>query len=43
MRLLQIVNAEEGDIIESKIPMVANSIYYIENVLIDWGAMLVII
>ncbi|KAJ8916099.1 hypothetical protein NQ315_004465 [Exocentrus adspersus] len=40
VRLLQIVNAEEGDIIESKIPAIANSIYYIENVLIDWGAML---
>lgn len=42
VRLLQLVNAEEGgDIIESIIPSIANSIYYIENVLIDWGAMLV--
>ncbi|XP_018566371.1 RAD50-interacting protein 1 [Anoplophora glabripennis] len=40
VRLLQIVNAEEGDVIESKILAIANSIYYIENVLIDWGAML---
>lgn len=41
VRLLQLVNAEEGgDIIESIIPSIANSIYYIENVLIDWGAML---
>ncbi|XP_050509491.1 RINT1-like protein [Diabrotica virgifera virgifera] len=37
VRLLQLVNAEEGDIIESRIPAIANSIYYIENVLIDWG------
>lgn len=41
VRLLQIVNAEEGDVIESKVPVIANSVYYIENVLIDWGAMLV--
>lgn len=40
VRLLQLVNAEKGDIIESKIPSIVNSIYYIENVLIDWGAML---
>ncbi|KAG5869846.1 hypothetical protein JTB14_009008 [Gonioctena quinquepunctata] len=40
VRLLQLVNAEEGDIIESRIPTIANSIYYIENVLVDWGAML---
>lgn len=41
VRLLQLINAEEGDIIESIIPAIANSIYYIENVLIDWGTMLV--
>ncbi|CAG9859732.1 unnamed protein product [Phyllotreta striolata] len=41
VRLLQLVNAEEGsDIIESIIPSIANSIYYVENVLIDWGATL---
>lgn len=41
IRLLQLVNAEHENIIESKIPMIANTIYYIENVLIDWGTMLV--
>lgn len=41
VRLLQLVNAETGDIIESRIPMIANTVYYVENVLIDWGAMLV--
>lgn len=41
VRLLQLVNAEEGDIIESAVPAIANSIYYIENILTDWGAMLV--
>lgn len=41
VRLLQLANAEEGDVIESTIPAIANSIYYIENVLADWGAMLV--
>ncbi|KAJ8953915.1 hypothetical protein NQ318_019155, partial [Aromia moschata] len=40
VRLLQLINAVEGDIIESIIPAIANSIYYMENVLIDWGAML---
>lgn len=41
VRLLQLVNAEEGDIIESIVPSIANSIYYIENVLMDWSSMLV--
>ncbi|XP_023018934.2 RAD50-interacting protein 1-like [Leptinotarsa decemlineata] len=40
VRLLQLVNAEEGSIIESKIPSITNSIYYIEKVLVDWGTML---
>lgn len=40
VRLLQLVNAEEGDIIDSKVPMIANTLYYIENVLVDWGTML---
>uniref|UniRef100_A0AAR5NYY9 RAD50-interacting protein 1 n=1 Tax=Dendroctonus ponderosae TaxID=77166 RepID=A0AAR5NYY9_DENPD len=40
VRLLQIVNAEEGDYMESKIPSVANTLYYVENVLVDWGTML---
>ncbi|CAH1179774.1 unnamed protein product [Phaedon cochleariae] len=40
VRLLQLVNAEEGNIVESRIPSIANSIYYIENVLLDWGTML---
>ncbi|ENN80735.1 hypothetical protein YQE_02843, partial [Dendroctonus ponderosae] len=35
-----IVNAEEGDYMESKIPSVANTLYYVENVLVDWGTML---
>lgn len=43
VRLLQLVNAEEGDIVESTVPSIANSIYYIENILMDWGAMLVTI
>lgn len=41
VRLLQLINAVEGDIIESIYPMIANTLYYIENVLVDWGAMLV--
>lgn len=41
VRLLQLTNAETGDIIESRIPMIANTVFHIENVLIDWGAMLV--
>lgn len=42
VRLLQLVNAEEcNNVVESRIPMIANTIYYIENVLVDWGAMLV--
>lgn len=42
VRLLQVVNAETGcDIVESKVPMIANTLYYVENVLLDWGAMLV--
>ncbi|EFA07987.1 RINT1-like protein [Tribolium castaneum] len=40
IRLLQLVNAEHENIVESKIPTIANTIYYIENVLVDWGAML---
>ncbi|KAF7282532.1 hypothetical protein GWI33_002566 [Rhynchophorus ferrugineus] len=40
VRLLQLVNAEEGDVMESKIPSIANTLYYIENVLVDWGSML---
>lgn len=41
VRLLQLVNAESSNIVESKIPFIANTISYIESVLIDWGAMLV--
>lgn len=41
VRLLQLVHAEEGDIIESRVPIIANTIFYIENVLTDWGTMLV--
>ncbi|CAG9767432.1 unnamed protein product [Ceutorhynchus assimilis] len=40
IRLLQIINAEEGDYMESKVPLIANTLYYIENVLVDWGSML---
>ncbi|XP_050299116.1 RAD50-interacting protein 1 [Anthonomus grandis grandis] len=40
VRLLQIINAEEGDYMDSKVPMIANTLYYIENVLVDWGSML---
>ncbi|CAH0563706.1 unnamed protein product [Brassicogethes aeneus] len=40
VRLLQLVNAVEGDIIDSVYPMITNTLFYIENVLIDWGAML---
>lgn len=41
VRLLQIANAERENIVESKIASIVNTLYYIENVLIDWGAMLV--
>lgn len=41
IRLLQIAHEEQiTDIVESKIPMIANTLFYIENVLLDWGAML---
>lgn len=41
IRLVQIAHEEQiTDIVESKIPMIANTLYYIENVLLDWGAML---
>lgn len=40
IRFIQLANAEEGDVIESKIPAIANSLHYIENVLSDWGNML---
>ncbi|XP_017786912.1 PREDICTED: RAD50-interacting protein 1 isoform X2 [Nicrophorus vespilloides] len=40
IRLLQLVNAEEGDVVESRIPMIANTAHYVEDVLMDWGAML---
>jgi hypothetical protein len=41
VRLLQLVNAEHENVVESKVPIIANTIYYIENVLVDWGTMLV--
>ena len=41
VRLLQLCNAETGNIIESRTPMIANTLYYIENVLTDWGNTLV--
>lgn len=41
IRLLQLVHAESTDVVDSKIPMIANTLYYVENVLLDWGAMLV--
>lgn len=37
VRLIQIAKAEEGNVIESKVPMIANTLFYMENVLIDWG------
>ncbi|XP_025836467.1 RINT1-like protein [Agrilus planipennis] len=40
VRLLQLVHAEEGNIVESRVPMIVNTLFYIENVLIDWGSML---
>ncbi|KAL3270463.1 hypothetical protein HHI36_021010 [Cryptolaemus montrouzieri] len=40
VRLIQIANAEEGNVIESRVPMIANTLFYMENVLIDWGSML---
>ncbi|XP_066262589.1 RAD50-interacting protein 1 [Euwallacea similis] len=40
VRLLQIVNAEQGDYMETKVPMVANTLHYVEGVLVDWGSML---
>lgn len=41
VRLLQIVNAEEGNVVESRIPNIANTLFYVENILVDWGVMLV--
>lgn len=41
IRLVQIAKMETNDVIDSKIPMIANTLYYIENVLLDWGATLV--
>ncbi|KAK9882088.1 hypothetical protein WA026_018934 [Henosepilachna vigintioctopunctata] len=40
VRLIQIANAEEGNVIESRVPMIANTLFYMENVLVDWGNML---
>ncbi|XP_060522596.1 RINT1-like protein [Cylas formicarius] len=40
VRLLQLSNAEEGDVVESAVPMIANTAYYVESVLTDWGAAL---
>ncbi|XP_044756636.1 RAD50-interacting protein 1-like [Coccinella septempunctata] len=37
VRLIQIAKAEEGNVIESKVPMIANTLFYMENVLLDWG------
>lgn len=42
VRLLQLTNAETGNVVESKMPMIANTLYYVENVLVDWGNTLVI-
>lgn len=41
VRLLQLINAEDNDVGESRLPSIANTIFYIENILIDWGSMLV--
>lgn len=41
VRLLQIINVEEGNVVESRIPSIANTVFYVENVLVDWGSMLV--
>lgn len=41
VRLVQLMNADDSDIGESYLPAIANTIYYIENVLVDWGSMLV--
>lgn len=41
VRLVQLMNAEDKDIGDSYLPHIANTIYYIENVLTDWGSMLV--
>lgn len=41
VRLLQLGNAETGNVVESKLPMIANTLYYVENVLVDWGNTLV--
>lgn len=41
VRLVQLINAENSDLGESQLPAIANTIFYIENVLVDWGSMLV--
>ncbi|XP_045468942.1 RAD50-interacting protein 1 [Harmonia axyridis] len=37
VRLIQIAKAEEDNVIESKVPMIVNTLFYMESVLIDWG------
>lgn len=42
LRLIQIFNAEEGDdYMETKVLDIANTLFYIESVLVDWGSTLV--
>lgn len=43
VRLLQLVNremTEGGALMETRVPKIVNTVYYVENVLGDWGAML---
>lgn len=42
IRLLQLANSADDrkDLMESKVASIANTTYYIENVLLDWGNML---
>lgn len=37
IRLLQLHHMETDDPVESRLPQIANTVNYIENVLLDWG------
>lgn len=41
VRLLQLVRVEADEPIESRLPEIANTVNYIENVLLDWGTTVV--
>lgn len=41
IRLLQLHHMETDDPVESRLPQIANTVNYIENVLMDWGTTVV--